>query len=109
MSQILTKLGLDRVRVRELLGEPRAANTVSTHRNANNYWYGPDQLRIRDRLRHHTDWIVAQFVVLGRKPRHIAALMGVSEESVRRRLRARKLFNSHGKPGRPYPKKARSR
>lgn len=104
MSEILTKLGLDRSQVRALLGAPAPTNTVSSEREGTNYWYGPDQLRIRERLALNTKWVVAQFVVKKRKPREIAGLLGVSEESVRRRLRARNLFKSNGKPGRPYPK-----
>lgn len=105
MSGILKRFGLTKADVARISGNtPVASNSVvTTHRETStSYWYGPDQQRIRKRLAHHERWVVAQFVVMGRAPALIASILGVSEESVRRRLRKCALFNSHGKSGRPF-------
>lgn len=104
MSEILKALGLDRAAVARLTGSPMASNAVLYHSEdeSKNYLYGPDQAKIRTRLKEHESWVVAMFLVDGLKPKTIAQLLGVSEESVRRRLRESDLFHSKGKAGRPY-------
>lgn len=64
------------------------------------YLYGTRQKFIRDRLRENGTWLVSQFIG-GEHPRYIAASLGVSEESVRRRLRSHDLFRTGGSKGRP--------
>ena len=69
-----------------------------------NYLDVEDQKRIRRRLKQYSNFIIAR-IEQGYAPCIIAQLLGVSEESIRSRLRKAGLFNSEG-PGRP--KKNRS-
>lgn len=64
-----------------------------------NYLDVEDQKRIRRRLKQYSNFIIARFDQ-GYAPCIIAQLLGVSEESIRSRLRKAGLFNSEG-PGRP--------
>lgn len=64
-----------------------------------NYLDVEDQKRIRRRLKQYSNFIIARFEQ-GYAPFTIAQLLGVSEESIRSRLRKAGLFNSEG-PGRP--------
>lgn len=102
MSQVLKKIGLSAGRVRVLLGTPQPTNVSEVPKKYPNYWYGPNQKQISRRLAACEKWIVAQFLIKKRKPETIAQLIGVSNESVRKRLRKLKLFNSNGKAGRPF-------
>lgn len=103
MSQILNRLGLEVNQVRELLNTPKPSNaTVAENlQPTNNYWYGPNQKKISQRLAACEKWAIAQYIVFQRSPETIALLVGVSPESIRKRLRKLKLFNSNGKAGRP--------
>lgn len=65
-----------------------------------NYLYAIDQRRIRRRLKDNEKFILSRFFE-GYRPRRIAQMMGVSEESVRSRLRRRDVFGSSSRPGRP--------
>lgn len=110
MSKILKNLGLNVSQVRALLGVPTPSNSAaaesSLHEN-NKYWYGPKQRIMAERISACETWMVSEFLINKRKPEDIALLVGVSIESVRKRLRKRKLFNSNGKAGRPMPLKPR--
>ena len=64
-----------------------------------NYLDVEDQKRIRRRLLNYEKFIIARYLG-GMDPSIISMLVGVSEESVRSRLRKSNLFNSKG-PGRP--------
>jgi hypothetical protein len=92
MSGVLEKIGLTRGRVQFLLGNVQEEK----HR----YLYGPRQKFIRERMQEHDTWLVSQYLS-GEPPNIIAASLGVSEESVRRRLRAHDLFHTGGSAGRP--------
>lgn len=65
-----------------------------------NYLYAVDQRRIRRRLKGNERFILSRYFE-GYRPRRIAQMMGVSEESVRSRLRRRDVFGSQCRPGRP--------
>ena len=91
MSGVLRKLGLTRDAVERML---------KTHPVKRRYLFGPRQRVIRRRLRENATWLISQFLA-GEHPRYIAAALGVSEESVRRRLRAHDLFGTGGRKGRP--------
>ena len=64
-----------------------------------NYLDVEDQRRIRRRLKQYSNFIIARFEQ-GYAPCIISQFLGVSEESIRSRLRKAGLFNSEG-PGRP--------
>ena len=102
MSQVLNKIGLSAGRVRALLGTPQPSNVAEVSNTFPNYWYGPSQKQISTRLSCNEKWIVSQYLIKKRKPEVIAKLIGVSVESVRKRLRKLNLFNSKGKAGRPF-------
>ena len=115
MSGILRELGLDRETVRRLAGavtrdaEPRTRNAERVYPIYHcvedaKYLLGPSQKRIRIRLKLHESWMVGRFLY-GDHPSVIAMYLGVSEESVRKRLRSRDLFASRGKAGRPKKSK----
>jgi len=55
---------------------------------------------MRERLQTYEAWLVARFLN-GVRVGVLAAAIGVTEEAVRKRLRALGLFNSNGKRGRP--------
>ena len=103
MSKILNHLGLDAERVRALLGVPSPSNSTCSEQLSENakYWYGPKQKVMAQRIKANENWMVSEYLVNNRKPEEIALLVGVSVESVRKRLRKRNLFNSGGKAGRP--------
>jgi DNA-directed RNA polymerase specialized sigma24 family protein len=96
MDSILTKLGLTKDYVQNALGVPVEEPTVVKDKN---YLAVEDQKRIRLRLKKYGKFIIARYRE-GLSPKQVALLLGVSEESVRSRLRKAKLFNSSG-PGRP--------
>jgi DNA-directed RNA polymerase specialized sigma24 family protein len=96
MDNLLTKLGLTKDFVKTALGVPFEEPTVIKEKN---YLAVEDQKRIRQRLRKYGKFIIARYRE-GLSPSAIALIMGVSEESIRSRLRKAKLFNSSG-PGRP--------
>ncbi len=91
MSRILKQIGLSRDDVERMLG---------TRPTKHRYLFGPRQAVIRRRLKENATWLVSQFLS-GEHPRYIAAALGVSEESVRRRLRGHDLFGTGGRKGRP--------
>jgi len=103
MSEILSRLGLRADQVRQLLNTPKPTNATEAEnlKPTNNYWYGPNQKKISERLAACEKWVIAQYIVFQRRPETIALLVGVSPESIRKRLRKLKLFNSNGKAGRP--------
>jgi hypothetical protein len=76
-----------------------------TNQEDKNYLLAVDQKRIRRRLKENMPFIVTRFME-GYKPRLIAKMMGVSEESIRGRLRKLGVFKSDKKPGRPRSKSA---
>lgn len=96
MDSILTKLGLTKDYVQNALGVSVEEPTVVKDKN---YLAVEDQKRIRLRLKKYGKFIIARYRE-GLSPKQVALLLGVSEESVRSRLRKAKLFNSSG-PGRP--------
>jgi hypothetical protein len=107
MSEILKRFGLKADQVRKLLNTPQPTNTTTAEPSVlpvDNYWYGPNQKKISERIASCENWIIAQYILFKRKPETIALLVGVSTESVRKRLRKHNLFNSNGKAGRPHGK-----
>ena len=100
MSHILDTLGLTKTEVSKFFNTKGSGLVADDGRN---YLQAVDQKRIRRRLKENMPFIVARFVE-GYKPRLIAKMMGVSEESIRGRLRKLGVFKSEKKPGRPRTK-----
>ena len=92
---MLDELGLTKDFVQSSFG----VKTLSVKVDEKNYLDVEDQKRIRRRLKQYSNFIIARFDQ-GYAPYTIAQLLGVSEESIRSRLRKAGLFNSEG-PGRP--------
>lgn len=101
MSDLLDGLGLTKDFVRDAFGVEDSESEL----NKKNYLDVEDQRRIRRRLLDYEKFIIARYLG-GLDPSIISMLVGVSEESVRSRLRKSNLFNSKG-PGRP--KKSQTR
>ena len=99
-DDILEKLGLTKEFVKAALSvKPIEYREDPITIDEKNYLPIEDQKRIRTRLKKHKEFIIARFKS-GIDPRTISLLLGVSEESVRSRLRKANLFNCSG-PGRP--------
>ncbi len=96
MGDILDGLGLTKDFVQDAFGVEFESEGVELKKN---YLFVEDQKRIRKRLADYEKFIIARFLS-GLDPNTISLLVGVSEESIRSRLRKAKLFNSKG-PGRP--------
>ena len=99
MSHILESLGLTKDLVKSISGSEKP-KTFDTLQDDKNYLYAIDQRRIRRRLESCERFITARYLE-GYKPKNIAKILGVSEESVRSRLRKRKFFGRNKRPGRP--------
>ena len=95
MGDLLEGLGLTRDFVRDAFGVESSKSEL----DKKNYLDVEDQKRIRRRLMDYEKFIIARYLE-GMEPSIISMLVGVSEESVRSRLRKADLFNSKG-PGRP--------
>ena len=96
-NYILEALGLTKDQVQKALGSGGGEKTIVSKKN---YLSAQDQRRIRRRLKSYANFIVARFFE-GYKPKQIANMLNVSEESIRSRLRNKKLFGSNKKAGRP--------
>ena len=96
-NHILDSLGLTKEKVQEALGIEDKPKTVVEKKN---YLFAQDQRRIRRRLKEYKNFIIVRFME-GYKPKQIAKMLNVSEESVRSRLRQQKLFGKNKKAGRP--------
>jgi len=101
MTDILAKLGLTKELVRESLGVPRDKPEPEFVKDKN-YLAVEDQKRIRARLKSYSRFIYIRYKE-GFSPKTISHFLGVSEESVRSRLRKAGCFNTSG-PGRPKSK-----
>ena len=99
-SYILEALGLTKDQVQKALGSERTVETVVPKKN---YLTAQDQKRIRRRLKNYANFIIVRFFE-GYKPNQIAKMLNVSEESIRSRLRNKKLFGLNKKAGRPKSK-----
>ena len=99
-NHILDALGLTKDQVQKALGADTENKTVIPKKN---YLFAQDQKRIRRRLKQYKNFIVARFME-GYKPKQIAKMLNVSEESIRSRLRQQKLFGKNSKAGRPKSK-----
>ena len=102
MKHILNTLGLTKEEVSDFFNTKESEPTTEEDRN---YLLAVDQKRIRRRLKMNLPFIVTRFIE-GYKPKLIAKMMGVSEESIRGRLRKLGVFKSDNKPGRPRSKSA---
>lgn len=100
MKHILNTLGLTREEVSDFF---KTKGSVTQTEEDKNYLLAVDQKRIRRRLKENMPFIITRFVE-GYKPKLIAKMMGVSEESIRGRLRKLGVFKSDKKPGRPRSK-----
>lgn len=103
MNHILSSLGLDKELVKKLskANAPKEGSQVyNIQTDPKNYLYAVDQRRIRRRLNSSDRFIMVRFFE-GYKPKTIAKMLGVSEESVRSRLRKKGAFGKTKKPGRP--------
>jgi DNA-directed RNA polymerase specialized sigma24 family protein len=96
MSELLSGLGLTKDFVQDSFGVEFETEGVELKKN---YLFVDDQKRIRKRLTDYEKFIIARFLD-GLEPVVISQIVGVSEESIRSRLRKAKLFSSTG-PGRP--------
>ena len=103
MKHILNTLGLTKEEV-SCFFNTKESDEPTTQEDKN-YLLAVDQKRIRRRLKESMPFIVTRFME-GYKPRLIAKMMGVSEESIRGRLRKLGVFKSDKKPGRPRSKSA---
>lgn len=104
MNHILESLGLTKDIVKSLSKDSRSKqlceSVFDTQVDDKNYLYAIDQRRIRRRLNGSDRFIETRFFE-GYKPKTIAKMLGVSEESVRSRLRKKGAFGKSKKPGRP--------
>lgn len=98
-ESILSKLGLTKEFVRAALNTEPEEPEEPIILDEKNYLPIEDQKRIRARLKKHKEFIIARYKS-GIDPFTISLILGVSEESIRSRLRKANLFNSSG-PGRP--------
>lgn len=98
-DNILEKLGLTKEFVKAALSVKPFEEDEVLIVDEKNYLPIEDQKRIRSRLKKHKEFIIARFKA-GIDPYTISLILGVSEESIRSRLRRANLFNSSG-PGRP--------
>ena len=101
MSHILDTLGLTKTEVSKFFNTKASGEPATTE--GKNYLLAVDQKRIRRRLKENMPFIMTRFLE-GYKPRLISKMMGVSEESIRGRLRKLGVFKSDKKPGRPKSK-----
>ena len=101
MSDLLDGLGLTKDFVRDAFGVESSKGDL----DKKNYLDVEDQRRISRRLLEYEKFIIARYLG-GMDPSVISMLVGVSEESVRSRLRKAELFNSKG-PGRPKKNQTR--
>ena len=102
-SHILDALGLTKTQVQKAFGNEEKPETVIEKKN---YLCASDQRRIRRRLKAYKNFIIARFKE-GYKPKQIASMLNVSEESVRSRLRKANLFGQSKKAGRPKNKSSK--
>ena len=102
-NHILDSLGLTKEQVQKAFGFEGMPETVVEKKN---YLCASDQKRIRRRLREYKNFIIARFKE-GYRPKQIALMLNVSEESVRSRLRKANLFGKDKKAGRPKNKSSK--
>ena len=114
MKHLLNSLGMTKEEVIEAVKEfspkeqiPLVVDPKQCHQEPKNYLYAVDQRRIRRRLKNSERFILARYYE-GYKPKRIAQMMGVSEESIRSRLRKKNFFGKSNKPGRPKTDLAQS-
>ena len=101
-AEVLPGVGLTKHQIQGLLPQPSNVVTVSIPElDVSLDREMPDLTPTHERIAAHEMWLVGLFVCEGHPPTFIAACLGVSEESVRRRLRAHDLFGTGGKRGRP--------
>jgi DNA-binding NarL/FixJ family response regulator len=91
-SKVLEKLGLTAEEVRVAFGVKEEKKEPTKK----GYLFRPDQKRMNDRMKFWNRMVYARFAS-GMHPKTIAAALGVSEETVRVRLR-RSGFFSKGEP-----------
>lgn len=114
MKHLLNSLGMTKEEVIEAVKEfspeggfSSAVDIRECQQEPKNYLYAIDQKRIRRRLKNAERFILARYYE-GYKPKRIAQMVGVSEESVRSRLRKKNFFGKSNKPGRPKTDLAQS-
>jgi len=104
VNHILKSLGLTKEAVQKMSNSSKSDGAINKKFDVKldnkNYLYAIDQRRIRRRLNKSQIFIEARFFE-GYRPRTIAKMLGVSEESVRSRLRKKGAFGKKGRPGRP--------
>ena len=101
-EEVLPGVGLTKYQIQGLLPQPSNVVTVSVpESDVSLDREMPDLTPTHERITAHEMWLVGLFACEDRSPTFIAACLGVSEESVRRRLRAYDLFGTGGKRGRP--------
>jgi len=96
--KVLESLGLTADEVRSELGG-REPKETKPEAGSHKYLQAEGQKRMRARLKRYAGFIYSRFLE-GYSPKHIASMLGVSEESVRSRLRKSGFFGKGG-PGRP--------
>jgi hypothetical protein len=102
-DHILESIGLSKDQVQKAFGQgPSEKITIEKK----NYLFAADQRRIRRRLKRHKGFILARFAE-GYKPKQIAGMLNVSEESIRSRLRQADLFGRGKRAGRPKRKSSK--
>lgn len=89
-SKILDKLGLTKEEVRAAFS---VATPESEKKTKKGYLFRADQARMSRRMKRWNSMIFARFMG-GMHPRLIAQCLGVTEESVRVRLRKAKFFSN---------------
>lgn len=103
MSHILTSLGLDRAQVIAATGSSAPKELPPPPKQSKAHLHGRRYKLVRVRLKVYEPWILGMYLSHTPIP-VLAACVGVTEEAIRKRIRAHKLFNSGGKPGRPFSK-----
>jgi len=88
-SKVLDKLGLTKEEVRAAFS---VATPESEKKQKKGYLFRADQARMSKRMKRWNDMIFARFMG-GTHPKVIADSLGVTEESVRVRLRRAKFFS----------------
>lgn len=88
MSKVLTKLGLTAEEVRAAFG----VESPEEIEKEKNYLFRRDQHRMRHRMKYWDGLVYARYLS-GTHPKIIAGCLGVSEETVRVRLRRSGFFS----------------
>jgi len=89
-SKVLDKLGLTKEEVRAAFSVEKPA---SENKPKKGYLFRADQARMSKRMKRWNNMIFARFMG-GTHPKDIADAIGVTEESVRVRLRRAKFFSN---------------